>query len=228
MKRNLNKIISLIVIVLCLLFDVFYILYGSLWQKGLASSFFVILGIILFIPLCLTKKKLSFPILMLVGLTFSMIADILLDIHFITGAILFAVAHIWYIFSYSKVHKFHYIDLILGFCIMIPAILWLSLSTMFDYGDVLMKVVVIIYAIIISMMVGKAIGNFINSKKSKQKGYLECIIMIGSFLFFFSDTMLLLNVFADFPKVVDVLCLVSYYPAQILLASSIGVYKLIN
>ncbi|MDE7100722.1 MAG: lysoplasmalogenase, partial [Anaeroplasmataceae bacterium] len=143
MKRNSYKIISLFVIVLCFLFDVLYIIYGSLWQKGLASGCFVVLGIILFISLGLNKKKLSFPILMLVGLTISMLADILLNIHFITGAILFAAAHICYIFSYSRVHKFHYIDFILGLCIMIPAILWLSLSSMFDYGSLLMKIVVI-------------------------------------------------------------------------------------
>ena len=89
-----------------------------------------------------------------------------------------------------------------------------------------MEVVVVVYAIIISFMVGKAISNWMDGLlKEKKSKPLELVIVLGSLLFFFSDCMLLLNVFADFPKVVDVLCLATYYPAQILLATSIYIYK---
>ena len=49
--------------------------------------------------------------------------------------------------------------------------------------------------------------------------------MIGSFLFFFSDLMLLFNEFAGAPFITDILCLYTYYPAQILLAYSILHHK---
>ena len=48
------------------------------------------------------------------------------------------------------------------------------------------------------------------------------MIMLGSLMFFLSDLMLLFNVFADVSRVFDILCLVLYYPAEILLAISIS------
>ena len=65
-------------------------------------------------------------------------------------------------------------------------------------------------------MVGKALSNFVASRNLQ-----NLIILLGSVLFFISDLMLLLGKFANLPIIVDVLCLVTYYPAEILLALSI-------
>ena len=79
-----------------------------------------------------------------------------------------------------------------------------------------MQVVCCVYALIISLMVGKAIANFI-----KEKSKLNLIILIGSSLFFFSDFMLLFSVFSNLGLVFLALCLITYYPAEFILAYSI-------
>ena len=166
---------------------------------------------------------------MLIGLAFTMVADIVLNIHFIAGAILFAVGHIFYAISYYQLKRWNWLDLICSLVLAFPAVLWITLAPMFNFGGALMELVVVFYAVIISCMVGKTISNFITSILRHQDYKLELIILIGSILFFFSDCMLLLNKFGAFTKdirqVLTVLCLASYYPAQILLASSIGVYS---
>lgn len=49
------------------------------------------------------------------------------------------------------------------------------------------------------------------------------MIVLGSILFYISDFMLLLNVFGDVPGT-SYLCLITYYPAQFILAFSLFVY----
>ncbi|MDE6241565.1 MAG: lysoplasmalogenase [Anaeroplasmataceae bacterium] len=228
MKKYIFEIAGAVIALLVLIWDILYILYGGLWRKGITSALFLLLGITFFILTFLKKKKLRFPIFMLTGLAFTMVADIVLNIQFISGAILFAIGHIFYAISYYQLRQFSWMDLICSCVLAIPAVLWIALSPMFDFGGALMKVVVIFYAIIISFMVGKAIANFITSLLKHQDYRVELIILIGSILFFFSDCMLLLNKFGSFSKdakeVLTILCLGSYYPAQIFLATSIGIY----
>lgn len=214
-------IADLILILLILAGDACYIIFGELWLKGVTSAGFVLLGILSLTYLLLNKEKdLKFPIVMLVGLVFAMCGDIVLNVHFIGGAVLFAIGHIFYFVSYCFIQKFKWIDLVYGAVIFVPSVLFITLAPIFDFGGVLMEVVCVVYAIIISCMVGKAISNLI-----RERNLVNLIILIGSALFFFSDLMLLLNVFANLPRVVDILCLATYYPAEILLAYSI---RLVN
>ncbi|MDE7107595.1 MAG: lysoplasmalogenase, partial [Clostridiales bacterium] len=95
------------------------------------------------------------------------------------------------------------------------------LAPIFDFSDdIAMEIVCIVYAVVISMMVGKAVCNF-----AADRSWLTFIIMIGSLLFFFSDLMLLLNVFSSIQKYVGALCLATYYPAECLLAFSVYLAK---
>jgi len=157
---------------------------------------------------------------MIVGLFFAMLGDIVLELNFIIGAILFALGHIWYIIAYSCLLKFKPTDLIAGFSIFIPSILLITLAPIFNFDGILMKIVCIIYALIISLMVGKSIHNLIN-----QKNVLNVILVIGSILFFISDFMLLLSRFAGL-HVLSYVCINTYYPAQALLSSSIKYSKI--
>ena len=210
-------IVNLVLALLILVGDVCYITLGGLLIKGLTSAGFVVLGAVNLLYLILNKDKdLKFPIIMLIGLFFAMLGDIVLNIYFIGGAILFAVGHVFYFVSYCMLNKFSVKDLLYGALIFVPAVLFITLAPIFDFGGVLMEIVCVIYAIIISCMVGKAIANLV-----KERTVLNIILVVGSALFFFSDLMLLLNVFANLGRVVDILCLATYYPAQILLAYSI-------
>lgn len=222
--KNLYFVLNLIFGLLVLIFDALYISYSLLIFKSIASILFVIIGAINLIYFVKNKSQnLKFSILLLVGLFFAMLGDIILNIHFISGAALFAIGHIFFFISYSALIKFKWKDLIYGICIFIPATLFITLAPIFDFGGILMEIVCIAYALIISLMVGKSISNIISSRS-----LLFVIILIGSLLFLFSDIMLLLNVFGGLPKIIDILCLVTYYPAEILLAFSIFVAAVKN
>lgn len=208
---------NIILSIFILLGDAFYITYGGLWLKGLTSALFVLLAAInLCFAFKLKLENVKFNIFLLIGLFFAMLGDIVLNIHFIGGAILFAVGHVFFLISYCFLSKLNWKDIVIGLAIFIPSLLFITLAPIFDFGGVLMEIVCVIYAFIISMMVGKSCGNF-----AALKNCTSLIILIGSILFYISDFMLLLNVFASLPRVVDILCLVTYYPAEILLAVSI-------
>ena len=88
----------------------------------------------------------------------------------------------------------------------------------FDFGGAFMQIVCVLYALIISCMLGKAVSDLITNKN-----IFSIIVAVGSFLFFFSDLMLLFDVFAAVDAWAGALCLATYYPAQCLLAYSIKV-----
>jgi len=207
-----NSILSLLI----LTGDVFYILYDHLWIKAITSIGFVLIALINLVYLLKSnKKKPTFAIFMLIGLTFAMLGDILLEIEFIIGAILFAVGHVFYFVAYTKLIKFNWKDLLCGVCIFVSASILILTAPIFEFETTLLKILCIVYALIISIMVGKSISNYI-----KEKSSLNFILMIGSILFIFSDLMLLFNVFGSVPST-GILCLATYYPAEIILAYSI-------
>lgn len=221
-KINICNLAFLIAI---LISDVFYLIFDSVLIKALASILFVALGLINVI--CAHKKgeKYMFSYIILIGLFFAFLGDVVLEFQFIIGAALFAIGHVFFFVSYCIITKFHWKDLIYGVAIFIPSVLIITLVPLFDFGGLLMEMVCIVYALIISLMVGKSISNFVRMKNKQ-----NLVILIGSILFFFSDFMLLFNVFASTKVLVfgislfGILCLGTYYPAEFLLAHSI-LYK---
>ena len=216
MKKNFN-ILNLCLIIAVLIGDVFYMIYGTLLIKSITSAGFVLLAAInLFYALKNKTPHKKFCITMLVGLFFAMMGDIILEVHFVFGAALFAVGHVFYFVAYTFLSKFKWEDLIYAIVILVVVVPFILFVPIFDFGGVFMQIVCVAYAIIISCMVSKSISNFIQNKSR-----LNLIIMVGSILFMFSDLMLLLNVFANLPRVIGILCLATYYPAECLLAYSI-------
>lgn len=215
------NIFNFSMLALILIADVFFILFKGLLIKTVASLIFVIVGFINLIYLLKHKKIRSLSAYLLcIGLCFAALGDIFLEIEFIVGAALFAVGHVFYFVSYCKLAKFQWKDLIFSALIFIPSLLIIMLVPIFDFGGALMQVVCCVYALIISLMVGKAIANYL-----KEKSILNLIILLGSALFFFSDFMLLFSVFSDISILFFVLCLTTYYPAEFLLAYSILKHK---
>jgi len=216
MKKTII-ILNLILAMLVIVGDICYTMFGGLWLKGLTSLGFVLIGTInLFYAVKVKSKNIKFCIVMVIGLILSMLGDIVLNIYFIGGAILFALGHVAFVIAYCYLKRFKVKDLIPILVIAIPSSLIITLVPIFDFGGILMQLVCLIYALIISCMVGKSVSNYFNDRT-----FTNLIIMIGSFLFFFSDLMLLFDVFANVSIVFGLLCLASYYPAQILLSYSI-------
>ena len=206
---------NIIFALLILIFDIIYMNVGGLFLKGFTSSLFVLLGLGNLIYAIKTKNDVKFPIIMTIALIFAMIGDIVLNIHFISGALIFAIGHIFYFISYIRFIPIKKTDLIVSWIIFLISASVIIFVPLFEFEGI-MQYICLFYALIISLMLGKAISNLINEPK---KIYL--IIAIGSFLFFFSDLMLLFHVFSNVSKVFDDLCLITYYPAQAILASTI-------
>lgn len=220
----------------CGLFStVCYDQFGGLWLKGVTSFWFVLIGLVNMIYLkkyaALDSTKalrsveadsapLKFPAFMMAGLILCFIADIILNITFIPGALIFAVGHICYFAAYCGLLNFRGKDIIPSVIIFICSASLVLFVPIFDFGFPLMQYLILVYALVISLMVGKAIANMRRSRTPLTK-----LIVVGSCLFFFSDLMLLLCYFAGAPQITDTLCLFTYYPGQYLLAHSLFRYS---
>lgn len=216
MKKGVN-ILNAILVSLILIGDVFYILKGTLLIKSITSAGFVLLGgVNLFYALKSGFENKKFCIIMFIGLFFAMLGDILLEIDFIIGAILFAVGHVFFFVSYSMLYEFRVKDLLYCLSIFIPAAALILYAPFFKFEDDVLKILCVAYAFVISGMTGKALSNFFNNKN-----LLTFLIVLGSSLFLFSDLMLLFDEFSNISVVFGYLCLITYYPAECILAYSI-------
>lgn len=214
--KKLFLVTNLVVFLAILIGDVLFIETGSLLAKGLASACFVLLGGINLIYALKNKSDKKFCIIMLIGLIFGMLGDILLEIEFITGAILFAIGHVIYFVAYCFLEKLHWADLVGGAIVFVSAALVILFVPIFDFGGNTMKILCLVYALFISLMLGKSAVNFF-----RNRNMLNVILLVGSILFFFSDLMLLINNFSNVMDYALILCLSTYYPAQTLLAFSL-------
>lgn len=215
-------IVNIVLLLALIAMDVVYIIKGTLTIKGVTSAIFVVIGLVNLGLAIKEKVELKFPIIMMIGLVFAMLGDVLLEVEYIVGALFFAIGHIFFFVSYIFLNSFSWKDLIYGAVIFLPSMLFIVLAPIFEFDGVLMELVCVIYALIISSMVGKAVANLV-----KERSILNIIITIGSIMFFLSDLMLLLGTFASLP-VVGIICLALYYPAEFLLAFSILVYVLFS
>ena len=221
MKNKFVFVLNLILAVLVQVLMIWYLDCGGLWRKGLTSFGFVLLGALNLAYLIATRKKsLRFPGILTVGLIIAMFGDIVLNVNFIGGALLFAVGHIFYVISYGQLRRFGKLDLLLSGIIFAASALFLLLAPIFDFGDPMLKGICVGYAFVISCMVGKAFAN-----AAREHTATNVLLAVGSLLFFFSDLMLVLYAFGDAPHIIDTICVVAYYPAQCLLAHALFWYK---
>lgn len=213
------QIINIAFAAIIVIGDLFYTIFGGLWLKGLTSFGFVAMGAVNLVAAFKTEYR-KFAIIMLIGLVFAMLGDIVLNIEFMYGAILFAIGHVFYFVAYMKLSKFKWTELLYAACIFVPCALIILFLPIFNYGSDMLKYLCVVYALVISLMTGRAISNYVQNKSTP-----ALIIIIGSALFCFSDLMLLFDAFANVSAIFEILCLATYYPAQILLAYSIFSYS---
>lgn len=214
MKKAFIVLNALFIIIELILIFV-YREIGGIVMKGIASGGFVIIGAVNLIYAYTKKARNGFIWFLFFGLLLSMIGDMILGIDFIIGALIFALGHIFYFIAFCSLNKFENRDTIPSMILFIGSVALLTLTPYFDFGGSLMLVVCIFYALIISLMAGKAISSFL-----KDKSLINLIILIGAVLFFFSDVMLVFTVFGGAPAIADTLCLFSYWPGQTILAFS--------
>ena len=187
--------------------------------KGAATGAFVVCGIVNLIYTLKNKKNYSyrptFKYFMMLGLFFAALGDIFLIDIFVLGVAFFALGHVFYLIAFFSIIKPNCLDAIVGAIIFIPALLLILLYKKFDFNG--MKVLIIIYALILSTMTAKTISNLIRDPNKK-----NILLVLGAALFFLSDLMLLFRLFASAPVLMSHLCVIFYYPAQFVLAWAIS------
>lgn len=216
MKKSIS-ITNIILSIVILFGGISYSILHSIPVKAFASAAFVALGLVNFVfALKNGSKNRAFTVVMFIGMVVAMIADIVLEIYFMTGAIIFAISHVFNYASYCTLAPIRWRDMIPGGIIFVFSCAIILLVPIFDFGGNVMQIVCLVYALIISLMLGKSISNY-----NREKCLLNLLLLIGSALYFFSDMMLLFSHFSDVPDFVGTLCVISYYIAQIFLAHSI-------
>lgn len=188
--------------------------------KIMCSSGFALMGIMNMIYANKTVKDKRVLLFMVLGLVFAFLGDVAINPNFILGVIFFAFGHVFFVASYLEYRRLNKLDVMLcvglgvfsvGFTLLFPYII---------FEVQVLKYVVLIYAVIISVMVGKSVGNAIH-----EGNVLTEMVALGSILFFISDMMLLLAWFSTIEgRWTSNVCMAAYYPALCLLAGSMVLY----
>lgn len=225
MKNNKNGVVICMKVLLFILM-VFMMVKAnytkSIWAKGSASMCFVLAGVI---NLIVNKKKdIKYSAAILLALFFGFIGDVSIMIKFLLGAAFFLVGHIVYFVAYHFILPFHKKQLLdMGITWLVTETLLLSLS-MIRHKDTKTMIVCVLYATVISLMVGKAIYNYrmINDKST-------LVICVASIAFLISDMFVAISSFKILPTDwIRMTGLCFYYPSQFVLAQSILKEKEMN
>lgn len=182
--------------------------------KCICSGSFALLGGINLCHALGTKQgNTKFYVAMLLGLIFAFLGDVLIGYDFIVGAATFALGHVLFVVAYCYLYKLCKRDLAIGGALFVCAAAFLLFFPLLRFEVPMFRVVCIAYALIISLMLGKAIGNYVECRSA-----LTFTIALASALFFFSDLMLVFNWFVGLWDWTGHACMGTYYPALCLLA----------
>lgn len=215
MKNKILLTVNTVIIATIFILNYFYQSNGfDFTLKCICSGGFALLGIINLCYALITKQVgIRFYIGMSAGLLLAFLGDVLIGYDFIIGAATFAIGHICFVIAYCFLQKLSVRDLISSGILFLGALIFLLFCPLLTFEVPIFKVVCIVYALIISLMFGKAIGNLI-----KEQNALTITIATASALFFFSDLMLVFDWFIGLWNWTDHACMGTYYPALCLLA----------
>ena len=218
--KKIFLVLNIIFLIAIVIGNILYFTVGG--TKTETSLCFATLGLINLAYAVLRKtKNIKVPVAMAVGLILAMLGDITIDGNFVVGAGLFALGHIGFFVAYCLGGKFGKWDAILSTALFFGAGCFVLFSPILTFDVPVFKWVCLVYALIISLMVGKAVGNLI-----REKNLPNILFAIGSCLFFFSDLMLVFDWFTQAGSWSGFLCMGTYYPAQCFLSHA--VYHFVN
>lgn len=190
-------------------------------MKGVTSFWFVLIGLVNVIYA--RKRKLEntrILIIIEIGLIFGMCADVLLGIEFIYGVVAFALGHVFYMIAFYSMEKPRRKDLLIIIPIAIISMFIVAGTPYIQVEDALLEKMMLVYAVIIACMLGKATSNF-----TVKKNTFRCLLFVGSVMFWFSDVMLVMNMFGTPSRLIWMLSTYVYWPAQNVLAYSMFHFK---
>ena len=158
----------------------------------------------------------SYKLIIVVGLVFSLLGDVLLMVPadlFIFGLAAFLIAQLLYTGAFVSIGGFYRsITAAITFALY-GAIMGFILAP--DLGDMLVPT--FIYMVVILVMAWQALGQWQQTKETR-----ALIAFIGVVLFVLSDTALAINRFTTPLALAPLIVLGTYYPAQWLIAMSAG------
>ncbi|MDZ7369552.1 MAG: lysoplasmalogenase [candidate division KSB1 bacterium] len=165
----------------------------------------------------LGETRFSYSFLILIGLLFSLGGDIALMFPnkklFLIGLISFLLAHIVYTIAFGSIGNFSELDIWTATALGLAGIVTYRLLRA---GLGALKLPVIVYMVVISVMVNRAFSVWANPACSSLPAGL---ISSGAVLFYLSDAILALNRFAK-PLRYERFSLVPYYLGQFFIALS--------
>jgi len=207
-----GNILLLVCAAACL---VCYDIFGGLWLKGVTSSWFVLLG---GLNLWAARKQqpLRFFILAETGLLCGMIADVLLGIAFFAGVVAFALGHILYLAAFCSLERFCLRDVKISIPLILISIFLVFGTPWITVEDPVLRKLLLGYAVIISLMLGKSVSNLIC-----RPDLFRWLLFIGSALFWFSDLVLAVDMFGQSSRLTWIFCSYCYWPAQNLIAHAL-------
>ena len=184
--------------------------------KCICSGGFALLGLInLGYALGTKQENIKFYIGMSLGLILAMLGDVIIEYTFIFGAAFFALGHVCFVVAYCFFKRLGVVDLAISAVLFVGAAAFLLFCPLLSFDEPIFKPVCIVYALIISLMLGKALGNFVCERNA-----VFGVIAAASLLFFFSDLMLVFDWFIGLWDWTNEACMGTYYPALCLLAFS--------
>jgi uncharacterized membrane protein YhhN len=187
--------------------------------KPLSTTLVIIAAVLsLFVP---EKYNLNYTLAIILGLFFSYGGDIALMFKsrraFMMGLVLFLIAHVVYSSVFTVYSGFVKWDLISALILILLAII---IYFYLYSGLGKMKFPVLIYVLIISFMMNRAISTFSGKFFNETQAF---IISIGAGLFYISDLILAINKFKK-PFKNHRISLAFYYSGQLLIALSTGFF----
>ncbi len=217
MAKKIMFAVNLTIIMANFILNYFYQVNGFGFElKFACSGIFVLLAIInLIYAISAKQPNLKFYISMSIGIVFAFLGDVLIIQDFIVGALAFALGHICFFITYCFIGKVKSLDLVIGGAFSIGCAVFLLFCPLLEFDIPILRYLCVAYGVIISLMLGKAIGNFTRNKR-----LYSLVIVAASGLFFFSDLMLVFGGFMGLGSWTNNACMGTYYPALCLLAFS--------
>lgn len=182
------------------------------------------LTMILIITLCLLAfsgpHDPRYTRLFVLALVFSLAGDVFLMLpsagYFLPGLVAFFLAHVFYVVALWGDSRWRKGDYISGGILLVIAVV--VFIYFLPYLDPPLVVPVLLYIVVISLMLWRAIG-------TKFRDFLQLhqqhLVITGAFLFYISDLILAINRFAHPLPMSTLLIMIPYFAGQFCLANSV-------
>ena len=166
MKNKIMLAVNAIIIFAIFVMNYFYQSNGFAFTlKCVCSGSFALLGILKLGYAIATKQRgKRFYALMSLGLLLAFLGDVLIGYDFMVGAATFAMGHVCFVVAYCFLRKMQKLDCTISGVLFLGCLIFLLFCPLLSFEVVIFRVVCIVYALIISTMLGKALGNFIREK----------------------------------------------------------------